>query len=60
MARLTALAAALSLLSGCAVMLPQRCRPGYHPQSIPTDLGPIYVCRRADDCLLYTSDAADD
>lgn len=49
MARLTALAAALSLLSGCAVMLPQRCRSGYHPQSIPTDLGPIYVCRRADD-----------
>lgn len=46
--RLAALALLLLILPGCAVMLPRECRPGYHVQSVPTDLGPIYVCRRAD------------
>lgn len=48
MARRLTMLAGLLTLGGCAVMLPQQCRPGYHVQSVPTDLGPIYVCRRAD------------
>jgi hypothetical protein len=38
--------ATLVALSGCALLLPPRCKEGTQIRAISTDLGPIYVCEK--------------